>query len=451
MTEKLVLDPNEEVVDADGFAEKVLSKLTPELRTLRQDMDAARGKDREEFATKVDAFAVDLEGLKKDIKRANARKIPGLEVVDLSKDKTVGDMKGKFSIWRHCQNQLRNYPQLRGYLSAEDCSFEAEVFQTLESQISRAGGKIEGKVELSQNVATDEAGGSLVANEISSSISPELQARMIAPAAKIQMLTGLVGNMSIVRDDGGETAAYFDSEGGGSITESQGKLPNVTISPQVMSALVRITHLALHQPAISMEAHVRGKIADKIARRRDKSIFVGTGDNGEPKGCLFSSSNTATSWTGAVFGGTGDTSLSLLRDMWEVLRLANVTNDGRDALSWIGETAALLQLEKAKGQDGRYLYSEVNTAGNELELTRLLSLRVLNSTQLVSTVGATDKTWALIKGTDVVEGLWGVVEIVAGLDGSDFSKGIVSIRGIAKHDVATVQPAGIQVATLFGT
>ena len=95
-------------------------------------------------------------------------------------------------------------------------------------------------------------------------------------------LTGLQGNIAIPRQSG-SASAYWLSEGG-SPTESQQAIQQVSMIPRTCGAFTDISRKLLIQSSIDVETMVRNDIAKVIALEIDRAALYGTGSSNEPLG-----------------------------------------------------------------------------------------------------------------------------------------------------------------------
>ena len=133
------------------------------------------------------------------------------------------------------------------------------------------------------NVGTATAGGNLVPTELlAGSFIDILRKRMAVMATNPTMLTGLSGNVSILRMTSTSTA-YFVGESGAP-TESQQAFDQVNMTPKTIGAFVDYSRRLLLQSSIDVEAMIRDDIAKVIATKLDNAAIYGSGSSNEPLG-----------------------------------------------------------------------------------------------------------------------------------------------------------------------
>lgn len=149
------------------------------------------------------------------------------------------------------------------------------------------------------SVGTDTAGGHTVATDLlSGSFIEILRNRLALNSAGVTMLTGLTGDVAIPRQTGAATA-YWVGEGG-SPTESQQAVDQVTMVPHTAGAFTDYSRKLLKQSSIDVEAFVRNDLAAVLALAIDYAGLHGDdgSDANQPDGLA------NLSGIGSVVGGT---------------------------------------------------------------------------------------------------------------------------------------------------
>ena len=103
-----------------------------------------------------------------------------------------------------------------------------------------------------------------------------LRANTLVIALGARLMSGLVGNVAIPRMTAGATAAWLANEGA-ALTESEGNLDQVTLSPKTLAAYSVVSRQALVQSSIDMEALIRQDLALAAAQAIDLGAIKGTG------------------------------------------------------------------------------------------------------------------------------------------------------------------------------
>lgn len=140
-------------------------------------------------------------------------------------------------------------------------------------------------------------GGNLVAtNLLAGSFIEILRKRLVVRQAGATILSGLVGQVAIPRQNG-STSAYWVAENG-TPTASSATFDQVTMSPKTVGAYVDMSRRTLLQTTPSIEALLREDLAKIIGLEVDRAAIHGSGASNQPTGIL------ATAGIGSVAGGT---------------------------------------------------------------------------------------------------------------------------------------------------
>ena len=132
-------------------------------------------------------------------------------------------------------------------------------------------------------VATASGAGDLVFTDARpGSFIELLRNRSALNALGITTLSGLQGNVAIPRQTGASTA-YWVAEGG-SPTESQPTVDQVTLMPRTVGAYTDFTRRLMLQSSIDVEQMVRNELATVLALEIDRVGLYGLGNSGEPLG-----------------------------------------------------------------------------------------------------------------------------------------------------------------------
>lgn len=442
--------PNEPIVID---AEKKLQELSASLDTMRTsllgEVEKLRGKDREEIQASIAEVTTVMAGLKDDLKRMQEDKLPGLEVVDPKKHRTERAFKDKFSLHRYTKALVKTaMPHCP--VDIGDCGYEIEAMNQM-SLKKKGATAFEVIQHASQNVGQDSAGGVFVPQEVSTAMIPELVAQMVAARAGVQVLTGLVGNMSWPKKVSGVVGQWLDTEAEQSITTETLVFGVVNARPHPYAAAVPITWLALQQPSVSIEGLVRQDFAEKLGLLHDKANFLGTGQQGQPRGVYNHGDIGSVSWSGVQFGsaaltgglGDYDNSLDKLRDHYHQLREANAVGNGQ-SLGWVAAPDALLKFEKAKDLNGMPMY----LTKDQPQVERLIGYPVHWSTALDQSDAA--EFFMFGKWNEMIDANWGGLQFaVSDSHASNFLTGVVVIRAIGSSDVVVRQPTAFSKATSF--
>ena len=150
---------------------------------------------------------------------------------------------------------------------------------------------------------TASAGGNLVATmQMPDNFVDVLRSKSVALELGATVLPGLIGDVSIPTRTAGATA-YFVAESG-SVTESTGTFGTISMSPKVMGAYSKFSHLMKLQATPEIEGLIRDDFISTLATKLDSVALNGGGSN-EPDGIL------QTTGIGSVAIGTNGGAITL--------------------------------------------------------------------------------------------------------------------------------------------
>lgn len=283
-------------------------------------------------------------------------------------------------------------------------------------------------------VTVGQTGGSnLVATNLLTGSFIELlrnKARVISLGAR--MLSGLVGNVVIPRQNGA-TQTYWISPEGSDIPESEGSFDSIGLTPKTIGAYSQITRQMLMQSSPDIEMLVRDDLATVMALGIDLAALIGTGQNGQPTGIL----NIAGIGAVAIGPNGGPVSIDNLIDLETAVLAANVDET---SLAYLTNAQQVGKLKKLKDGQGRYLWEQYpgaqRTAGIPGELN---GYSVARSNQVPATLtkGGGTNLSAHIFGnwSDLIIGEWGVLEILPNQFGAGYKSGSIELRALQTIDL----------------
>lgn len=252
------------------------------------------------------------------------------------------------------------------------------------------------------------------------------KAVMISQAG-ISVMSGLVGNPSIPRQDAAATG-YWVAEGVAP-AESQLTLGQLTLSPKTCGAMTEFTRQLLIQSQPAVDQLVKSDIAAVLARTIDRAIIRGAGSSGEPQGIKGTTGVDEITLSGA--GTTFDWSDAV--EFESTIEEA----DAPEGTLWIMRPSARGIL-KTRAKIGStypvYLVGEDN---------KLNGYPIVTTTQML----AADVLFGDF--SQVILGEWGVLEIEANKYGTSFGHGGIQVRGLHMVDVAVRYPQSLKKSTAF--
>lgn len=153
--------------------------------------------------------------------------------------------------------------------------------------------------DLSAGVATK--GGYTVGTDVlGSSLVELLRNKALVSGLGVQTLSGLNGNVSIPKAEGGATSYWLDEAE--SVTNSDQDFGSITLTPKRLAGVTAYSKQLLSQSSISIESFVRDDLMRVLAIAKDLAALAGTGTDGEPLGILNTTGiNTVTFGAAATF------------------------------------------------------------------------------------------------------------------------------------------------------
>ncbi len=278
----------------------------------KKEDDLAQEESKvEEVTVKLDATGVEeavKKGIEEGIKKAKPEDIPGAPAPDLSKQ----DKKdfAKYSIQSAI---LKKAEAIQG--SGVFDGIELEMHQEAVKESRDAGRSVAGvgvpaaflhqRADLQGSV--DAAGGYTVGTDTTGFI-PTLKNAMPTMAAGAQMLSGLVGDISIPRL-ATDSVATWRTEGGVA-TESDPTFEAVTMKPHRLTSYTVYSMQLLRQGTPDVTQIVNNTLYYSIANALETAALEGSGTSQVPQGILNasnvndathgSSSATVASWTNII-------------------------------------------------------------------------------------------------------------------------------------------------------
>lgn len=332
--------------------------------------------------------------------------------------------------------------------------FELEISRTIAKRTGKetAGFFMPMNVELNPEqtratyaVGAAATGGNLVAtNLLAGSFIDILRNKAMVVQMGARMLSGLVGNVAIPRQNAATAAAWVTE--GNAPAQAEATFDQVLMSPKQIAARSQMTRLMLQQGTPDIEAIVRQDLALQLALAIDLAAINGAGTGGVPRGIL------QTAGIGSVAMGTNGGALTIdaMIDLEERVATANAD---LGSLAYLTTPRAVAALKKLKGAtSGDYLWTQAMTpAAVSGQSAGINGYPVGKSVQVPSnlTKGTGTNLHAVIFGdfSQLMIGEWGVLEILPNPYGAGYNAGSVDIRAMQTVDVAIRQPVGFAAIT----
>ncbi|MCO6358554.1 phage major capsid protein [Roseivirga pacifica] len=278
----------------DGLAKVTLKamleqrgQLVKDMEKITNDAEAEKRDLTEDEEGTFDAKRSELEALDKKIERKKF-----LEEQKRSAAAAAGQELGDGE-----KKELKNYSfvrAIRGQLGGNLDGFELEMHQESEKEAKRSGMTIEGvgvpaaimaskQENRDLTVGTATAGGHTVATELQGLI-PALRPNLLVESMGARMLTGLVGDVDIPRNNGVGTAEWEGEQD--DAAETTQSFDKISLSPNRLAAFTHYSKKLLAQSSIGVENFVREDLEMAIKIAVDAAAINGSGSGSVPAGVL---------------------------------------------------------------------------------------------------------------------------------------------------------------------
>ncbi len=288
--------------------------------------------------------------------------------------------------------------------------------------------------------------GNLVATTLlAGSFIDVLRAKAKVMALGPTLLSGLVGNAAIPRQDS-PAQAYWIAPEGTDTNESEGTFDQVLLSPKTVGARSQYTRQLLMQSTPDIEMLVRNDLAKVLALAIDAASISGTGANGQPTGIL----NTVGVGSVALGANGGALTIDALIELETALTEANVDEEN---LAYLTNAKQIGALKLLKDANGRYLWTQYpGVFGQRTPAPGEINgypVARSNNVPANLTKGTSTNLSAAIFGnwSDLIIGEWGAIEILPNPYGAGYNSGSIDIRALQSVDVKLRHPASFAAIT----
>ena len=281
-------------------------------------------------------------------------------------------------------------------------------------------------------------GGNIVATDLLADDFVEaLRNSTVMVGLGVQTLSGLVGDVAIPRRSGTASTGYLSSQTA-ALSQAESTFDQISMTPKTLGTLSKFSRNMLIQATPGIEDLIRTDISDGINVGLDLGILNGTGSSGQPTGIM------QTSGIGSVAMGTngGAITVDALVDLETAMMEDNAAVNA-DSISYVTNAKVLGAIKKLKTSGGEYLVNNnlaaIGRGGTPLVVNGY-PLAMTNQVPSNLTKGSTSGSCSAVVMGDFSQAILGLfgsgIEITAGEDGDDFSKNLVSIKGVVAFDVA---------------
>ena len=267
-------------------------------------------------------------------------------------------------------------------------------------------------------------GAELVAEQAGPFITA-LRKRALVLQLGARLLTGLVGNLGLPRQDTSGGAQWAADNPGADYTQTNMTLSQVPLRPRLLVSATTFTRQLLIQSTPSVDEIVAEDMAQSSAVALDLAAVHGSGADNEPLGLY----NIDEGIAEVDFGGSGPTMEKVVE-----METAVATQDGETDPETAGYLTTPEVRERAKLTEeasGARLWSDGTMNDHRAEATN----------QLSKELGAGGDEHAMVYGiwSELVVGEWGAIEVLAN-PYTLAAKGLVQVTGFYLADVAPRHP-----------
>ncbi|MDR0250926.1 MAG: phage major capsid protein [Burkholderiales bacterium] len=251
-----------------------------------------------------------------------------------------------------------------------------------------------------------------------------LRNAMVIPILGVRMLPGLVGDITLPRQIGSNTAYWVEE--GNDVGESMPEFDQVKMRPRTLGGFTEISRKLLLQSSIEMEGFVRNEIATTIGLELERAAIFGSGSGEEPTGIANMTG------VGSVVGGTDGAAPTWqhMVDLETMIAVANALTGNMGYLTNAKVRGKLKTTLKAANVPG-FIWGEGDTPinGYRAEVTNMVPANL--------TKGAGTNLSAIVFGNwaDMMIGLWGGLDITVD-PYTKATSGTIRVVGLQDVDVA---------------
>ena len=387
-----------------------------------RSLSADEAKEYDKLDKEIDAIAADIERTKKAIERDGDLEKPQREpLTSRTNPADVPVDKKRYSLLRAIEAAVTG--------DWEKAKYERELSEQIADNIGRDAQGFFVPYEVQRDVMATSAGtgftdsGALVATDHMDSMFIEsLKADSFVVASGANVLTGLVGDISIPRALGGVSFTWVGEDG--SPADSTMNTDAILMSPKTIAGAVPITRKLLKQSSPAVESLIMNDIKSGVALAIDKVVIDGDGAD-KPVGIL----NT-----------TGVNTVTLAD-----------TDNGIPTFKEVVDFETALAEDNALRGNPVFVTTPAIAGATKVTPIDDGSGIMLNTDNKMNGYGVITSTLVPAKKTifgnfsDVIIGMWGVMDIVVDTATKAASGGIV-LRVFQDVDVAVRHPQSFAIS-----
>lgn len=411
------------------YLEKLLAQRKEKADAMRALLAVAESDNNrsltQDEATQYDALNKDIDSINADIKRTETQIKLDAELNQPQRNALTSSRENPADI----PVDIKRYSLLRAVNAQitgnwDEAQYERECSLRIADNLKRDAKGIFVPYEVQRAVMATGAGagfvdaGALVGTDHRDDLFVEsLQADSFVVANGAKVLTGLVGDIDIPRALGGVSFTWVDEDG--SPTDSAMNIDSIRMTPKTIAGSIPITRRLLKQSSPAVESLLQNDIRQGVALAIDAAVVGGDGAGGKPTGILYT---------------TGVSTQTIANTITHVPTFEEVVGF---------ET----KLAESNALRGTLIYATTPAIAGATKVTpidagsgvMLNTKNEMNGYRVVSSTLVPSNKIIFGNFSDVVIGMWGVMDIVVDTAAKAASGGIV-LRVFQDIDVAIRHP-----------
>jgi HK97 family phage major capsid protein len=248
-----------------------------------------------------------------------------------------------------------------------------------------------------------------------------MRARALTAQLGARVLPGLIGDVDIPRKSAG--GAFYWLAETEDVTPSEMGLQSVALTPKTVAGALPVSRKMRKQSSIAVEQLLRDDLVDGIAVEIDRAVIQGSGASNEPTGITVASGTNAET---TPVGGMDFVTAVLMET---AVLAANIPSIGSFAYVTTPTLMGGAKTEEKATGTAQFLWADGQVNGYRAEYT----------------TNCPADTWIFGDWSQVLLGLWGVVDVQVDAAALAARDGLV-VRVFQDLDIALRIPAAFTVA-----
>jgi HK97 family phage major capsid protein/HK97 family phage prohead protease len=341
------------------------------------------------------------------------------------------------------QKEEKEYSITRAIMWAADGNkefdgVEADIHRQIEKQLGRSSKGVFVPMSIRAPYVAASGGqgaGYTVDTEVRDLITL-LRNKMLTRELGATVLSGLTSNIGFPRQSAASTLYWTGENPGSDVTESEGTLDQVSLSPKTAQATTTYSRQLMQQSSLDVESFVRNDLAAINALGLDLAAINGSGASNQPRGVL------NVSGIGSVAGGTNG-----LAPTWAHIvtleQLVAVANADFGSLAYLSNAKVrgkLKQTQKVTTYGNDFIWEKGALPGyGEMNGYKAGVSNQVPSTLVKGTSGAVCSAIIFGNWADLLIGEFGVLELIV----DPYAKkkqGLLEVTSFIMADIAVRHP-----------